>query len=267
MLNTLKLLLIILLGLYLTFGVIIYALQERLIFLPEDLPMDYKYSFKADFDEHFITMDDGAEINGLHFTQKDSKGLILYFHGNAGNLARWGEIVYPFVELGYEVFIVDYRGYGKSSGKKSQKAMLKDADSIYKYATQIADEDSIVLFGRSIGSSFACYLAGKNNPSKLILETPFHSLKDVARDIIPIYPTNLLLRYDFDNEQSLSTASSPIYIFHGTDDEVVDYSSGKKLLESLENKPSEFYTIEGGHHNDLSNFPAYWESMKQVLAK
>lgn len=265
MLNTLKIILLTFLGLYLAFGLLVYLLQERIIFLPEKLPLDYEFSFKEDFDEHFITMSDGAEINALHFKQSESKGLIVYFHGNAGSLARWGEVVGPFVELGYEVFIVDYRGYGKSSGKKSQKSMLSDADSIYKYALQLESEERIILFGRSIGSSFASYLAGKNNPSKLILETPFYSLKDVARDMLPIFPTSFLLRYNFKNHKSLKTCTSPIYIFHGTDDEVVAYASGRKLFESIPTGQAQFFTIEGGHHNDLSLFPSYWETMKEVL--
>ncbi len=265
MLNAFKILLIILLGLYLFFGLIIYFFQERLIFLPESLPSDYNFSFDIPFDEHFITMEDGAEINALHFTQEESKGLIVYFHGNAGSLARWGEVVYPFVELGYEVFIADYRGYGKSSGEKSQDAMLSDAESIYTYARQLQTEDRIILFGRSIGSAFASHVAGKNNPSKVILETPFYTLSDVAREVMPIFPTSLLLRYEFKNYQSLSTTSAPIYIFHGTDDEVVNYQSGRRLFDSLEGQSVEFFTIEGGHHNDLSLFPSYWESMHSIL--
>ncbi|MEO9483086.1 MAG: alpha/beta fold hydrolase [Ekhidna sp.] len=265
MLNTFKILAVTLLGLYLALGLLIYLLQERLIFLPEDLSSDFAYSFDADFDEHFITMDDGAIINALHFTQSQSKGLIVYFHGNAGNLARWGEVVYPFVELGYEVFIVDYRGYGKSSGKRTQKRMLSDADAIYNYAGQLESEENIILFGRSLGSAFASHLAGKNNPKKLILETPFYSLKDVAKDVIPIYPTRYLLKYNFKNYVSLKTCQVPISIFHGTDDEVVDYSSGKRLFESVSDKEAQFFTIEGGHHNDLSSFPSYWESMRTVL--
>ncbi len=265
MLNTIKILFLTLLGLYLALGLLIYLLQERLIFLPEDLPNDYNYSFDANFDEHFVTMEDGAIINALHFTQESSRGLIVYFHGNAGNLARWGEIVYPFVELGYEVFIMDYRGYGKSSGERNQKRLLSDADAVYKYALQLESEENIVLFGRSIGSAFASYLAGKNQPKMVILETPFFSLKDVARDVIPIYPTKFLLRYNFKNHKSLEGCKSPVYIFHGTDDEVVDYTSGKKLYESLDTKRAEMHTIDGGHHNDLSSFPSYWEAMKKVL--
>ena len=255
----------ILLILYLVVGVVIYLLQERLIFLPEKLPADYSFGFDAEFEEHFIQMDDGAKVNALHFTQKESKGLIVYFHGNAGNLARWGEIVMPFITMGYEVLILDYRGYGKSSGKRSERHMLSDADVIYNFAKKIEPETRIILYGRSIGSAFASYLAGKHSPSKLILETPFFSLKDVAKGVIPIYPTSLLLRYRFENHAYLKTTKTPIFIFHGTDDEIVSYHSGKALFESTSPDKAKLITIQGGHHNDLSTFPEYWNELETVL--
>ncbi len=265
MLNTFKTILGILTILYLGLGLLIYLLQERLIFLPEKLPLDYSFEFDAPFEEHFIEMEDGAKINALHFTRKESRGLIVYFHGNAGSLARWGEIVVPFLDMGYEVLITDYRGYGKSTGKRSQKRMLLDAEKVYASAKDIEPENRIIVFGRSIGSAFASYLAGKNSPSKLILETPFYSLKDVAREVIPIYPTKLLLRYNFKNHSYLKEAKIPIYIFHGTEDEIVKYDSGKKLYGTLQKNQANFFTIDGGHHNDLSTFPEYWSKMETAL--
>ena len=265
MINTLKTILGILAILYLGLGLLIYLLQERLIFLPEKLPLDYSFEFDAPFEEHFIEMEDGAKINALHFTQNESRGLIVYFHGNAGSLARWGEVVIPFLDMGYEVLITDYRGYGKSTGKRSQKRMLLDAGKVYAFAKDIESEERIILFGRSIGSAFASYLAGKNSPSKLILETPFYSLKDVAKEVIPIYPTRQLLRYNFKNHSYLKEAKIPIYIFHGTDDEVVKFNSGKQLHASLSKNQAIFFTIDGGHHNDLSTFPEYWNQMEIVL--
>lgn len=241
-----------------------HLLQDQFIFLPERLDPDYQYSFDQNFEEYNLKMEDGAIINGLHFTKKNSNGLIVYFHGNAGNLARWGEIVSPFVEMGYEVFITDYRGYGKSTGKRSEKAMLKDAEEIYSFAKTIEKEERIILFGRSLGSAFASYLTGKNNPTKLILETPFYSLEEVANKVIPIYPTSSLLSYQFRNYEFLADTNIPIFIFHGNEDEIVPYESGKRLHKSLEEK-AKLITIEGGHHNDLSTFDTYWAEMEKVL--
>lgn len=253
-----------LLCIYVLIGLIIFLMQESLIFLPETLPENYAYEFEQVFEEHNLAMSDGAMINALHFKQADSKGLIVYFHGNAGNLARWGEIVMPFVDLGYEVLIMDYRGYGKSTGNRSQKKMLEDTDDLYAFALTLEKEERITLFGRSLGSAFASYLAGKNHPQKVILETPFYSLIDVAKSLFPIYPNSLLLQYQFDNAQNLKDARAPIVIFHGSEDEVVPYSSGRKLHESLGNR-STLITVEGGHHNDLALYPEYWKPMENVL--
>lgn len=263
--NTLKFILIGALGLYLLVGVFIYFMQEALIFRPVRLERDFEYEFDAEFEEHFIPMSDGAEINALHFKTDNSKGLILYFHGNAGSLERWGEIVIPYTELGYEVLIIDYRGYGKSTGKRNRKNLINDADEVYAFTKTITSEDRIILFGRSLGSSFASYLAGKTNASKLILETPFYSLEDVADGMLPIYPTSALLRYRFQNHLFLKEADLPIYIFHGTEDEVVPYESGKRLYESLEVEKANFTTIKGGHHNDLIIYKDFWNEMKKVL--
>lgn len=266
MLQTFKIIFIGFLFLYLMGGLLLYFAQDKMIFLPEPLPSDYGYEFESPFDEHTLAMEDGATINALHFKVDSSKGLILYCHGNAGNLARWGEVVLPFQQLGYEVLIFDYRGYGKSTGKRTRKSLLSDADEMYAFARTLQEESKIVLFGRSLGSAFASYLGGKNNPSMIILETPFFNLKDVAEAIAPIYPIGALLHYRFRNDRWLEDASSHIFIFHGTEDEVVPYSSGQKLYNSLPEGIAELITIEGGHHNDLSQYDDYWYAMKTLLA-
>ena len=108
--NTIKLILVGLISLYLFIGAIIYFLQEQFIFLPDKLPEDFKFEFDHDFEEHFLSTKNGGKINVLHFKTQDAKGLIVYFHGNAGSLERWGDVISPFVDMGYDVLIPDYRG-------------------------------------------------------------------------------------------------------------------------------------------------------------
>ena len=263
--TTIKFILLGLLGLYLLVGIGVYIFQERLIFLPEELPRDFRFEFENPYKEHFITMEDGAELNALHFQTQNSKGLILYFHGNAGSLERWGNVVDPFVDLGFDVLIMDYRGYGKSTGKRSQGLMLSDADELYSFAQTISKEQNIVVFGRSLGSAFASHVGGKNNPAKIILETPFYSLADVAKRVVPIYPQDLLLRFNFKNFKALSTSTSSIYIFQGTNDQVVPMESAQKLYQSLEGKVASIAIIKGGGHNDLATFDEYWGDLKKAL--
>ncbi len=261
----LKIAIVILLVAYVIIGLSIYLLQEKLIFLPEELSQDFEYEFTVPFEEHFIEMEDGAIINALHFQTLEPKGLILYFHGNAGSLRRWGEVVTPLSQQGYDVLIMDYRGYGKSTGKRTYKKMLTDADKLYHFALELTDEEKLILFGRSLGSSFASHLAGKNDPSMLILETPFLSLGDIANRVAPIYPPSYLLRFDFKNHESLKDAQCPIYIFHGTDDNIVPLESGRKLYETLDPDKTRLIIVEGGGHNDLAMFETYQEVIRQIL--
>lgn len=263
--NLLKIILIVLFALYFLVGLAIYFFQEELIFLPEKLDKDFAYDFSSSFEEHFLEMSDGAIINALHFKSDSSKGLILYFHGNAGSLRRWGEVVEPFVSLGFDVLIMDYRGYGKSTGKRTYKKMLSDADQLYEFALSKSPEDKLIVYGRSLGSSFASHLAGKNNPLKLILETPFLSLGDIANRVAPIYPPSYLLRFNFKNHEALKEATCPIYIFHGTEDNVVPFQSGKDLYETLDPNQASLIVVEGGGHNNLANFDTYQEEIRNVL--
>jgi uncharacterized protein len=265
MLLAMKLVLIFFVVIYLLVALGLYSFQESLIFHGEKLPEDYVYRFDMEFEEVFVNTSDGARLNALHFKAEKPKGIILYFHGNAGSLARWGEVVEPFVAMGYDVLIPDYRGYGKSTGKRSKKVLLADAEQWYAYVQQYFEEKDVLVYGRSLGSSFASHLGGKFKPGKIFLETPFYSLADVVRKTLPMYPLHWLIRYDFENGKALKDASSPVVIFHGTDDAVVPYESGQKLYGSLKGKDIKFYTIQGGGHNDLAGFDVYWDSVAKEL--
>jgi fermentation-respiration switch protein FrsA (DUF1100 family) len=248
---------------YLLSGLFLYLFQDRLIFMPEALNEDFVFEFEGDFNEINLEMEDGAVLNALHFKTDQPKGMMVYFHGNAGNLSRWGEVVLPFIDKGYEVLIVDYRGYGKSTGKRSKKAMLKDAEAAYAYATQLWPQEKIIIYGRSLGSSFATHIGREFSPAQIILESPFYSVADVAKRIAWMYPVNQILRFNFQNGKMSEKIVARITIIHGTEDMIVPFESGKKLNDAI--KGSEFYAIEGGGHNDLANFKGYWDVIDQKL--
>lgn len=258
---------------FLLFGVLIislivvtfYMFQEKLIFLPTKLPQDHVFTFKANFDEVFIDSPDGARLNALHFYTENPKGLILYFHGNAGDLSRWGEIVQPFVQLGYDVLIMDYRTYGKSTGTLSEDALHSDAQLFYDHALKKYPQSDILVYGRSLGASIATRLASNNNPKKLVLETPFYNLMDVAGERFPFLPLKYVLNYKFTSNEYVQHVNAPIRIFHGTADKVVSYESGKKLFEAIPISDKVLYTIENGEHNNLSEFEAYQNGILQEL--
>lgn len=258
-----KTIIILIVVLYLLAGLFLYLFQERLIFQPDVLPEDYEYWFDAEFDELNLEMDDGAVLNALHFKINEPKGMIVYFHGNAGDLSRWGEIAIPFTQYGYEVLIVDYRGYGKSTGDRTQKAMLKDAENVYAHATTLWDQDKIVVYGRSLGGAFATHVAAEFSPRLLILETPFYSVTDVAKSFGWMYPVKSMIRFNLSNGKTIQKVQCPIQIIHGTDDIIVPIKSGRKLHSLVPN--AQFHTIEDGEHNNLAGFKEYWEVMEDLL--
>ena len=246
-------------------GSSLYFLQEKLIFLPTTLPQDFAYSFSNPFEELFLKAEDGAVINAIHFKTEKPKGVILYFHGNAGDLSRWGIITEFFVEMHYDVLVMDYRTYGKSSGTLSEQALYNDAQMCYDYLLKHYQESEITIYGRSIGTGMATHLASGNQPNRLILETPFYSLSDVAKHRFPVFPVKKLLRYNFPSYQYIQDVKCPIIIFHGTEDNIIPYTSGEKLFDSIFQKEKTFFTIENGGHNNLIEFDSYRKQIQKIL--
>ena len=244
---------------------VIYFFQENLIFLPTVLTQEHVYEMDHSYEEITLESQDGAKLNGLHFKVENSKGTILYFHGNAGDLQRWGQLTEFFVEKGYSVIVMDYRGYGKSSGKKSMENLYADAELWYGYAKQEYPENEITVYGRSLGTTFATYVSSKNKPQKLVLESPFYSISDVAKLRFPILPIRTLLHYKFPTYLYINGVACPITIYHGTKDRVISYLQGKKLFESIESESKQLIPVPNGGHNDLVSFEEYYDTIEESL--
>ncbi|MBN1696773.1 MAG: alpha/beta hydrolase [Spirochaetales bacterium] len=249
--------------LYGILSLFVYFYQEKLIFYPEKLPRDYAFRFSHAFVEHFFVTDTGTVINALHFHLELPKGVVLYFHGNMGSLRTWGDASPPFLDLGYDVLVFDYRGYGKSTGNISEEGLYHDALFLYDRLAEQYGEGRIVVYGRSIGSGIAVNLSSHRHPAKLVLEAPLYSMKDLVRRHFPWLPV-FLLRYRFRSDLAIGETACPVAIFHGTDDEVIPYESALKLVKHA--KPGDlFFPIEGGRHNDLSRFPGYRNTLAWIL--
>lgn len=249
--------------LYLAVVFTLYFAQESLLFQDDKLETDYEFEFHSEFAELNLKTIDGAVINALHFKSDNPKGIIVYFHGNAGDLSRWGLIAEQYLQFNQEVLIVDYRGYGKSRGKRSSKTMYADANLVYEQAKNMYPEERISVYGRSLGCTFATYVAAQNNPKQLILETPFYSLKSLVDNRYPFLPSNGLLKFKFSTCDFIQEVNCPITFFHGDKDYVVPYESGKKLYEISSN--ANLIKITNGGHNDLSEYPKYWNEIKKLL--
>jgi len=246
-------------------GTALYVLQEKFLFLPEILPKDYKYELTYKYDEYFLDTPNDGVINTLHIKAKNPKGAILYFHGNAGSLKRWSVIAEYFVAINYDVYIMDYRTYGKSKGVLSEEALYNDAQECYKHLKQFWNEENITVYGRSLGSAMATKMASINNPKQLILETPFYNIADVAKKRFPIFPVKSLLKYRLPNNEHIKTVKCPIAIIHGTNDYVVPFNSAEKLYKESPKDKTTFTVIENGSHNNLHEFDVYHAFIKEIL--
>jgi pimeloyl-ACP methyl ester carboxylesterase len=245
-------------------GLALYLLQEHLVFNPDKLSDKFKYKFAGDFEEINFEMDDGEIINALLFKAENSKGVIFYHHGNSGSLESWGLKAIDFTAENYDVLMYDYRGFGKSTGKiKNEKMLYNDALTLYKKLLYDYKERDIIIYGISLGTGVATKLAHENNPSKLILETPYFNFYDVAKFHYPYFPNTILLHYQFKTDKLLPELKMPIYLFHGTEDETVPYNSSERLVKLSEN--ISLFTIKDGSHNDLNTFHDYHDNLKTIL--
>lgn len=217
------------------------------------------------FEAFFLEHANGEKISAIYFeTRETRKGDILYFHGNADNLDRWGDYAAALTSQGYNVLMIDYRGYGKSDGTPSEGHFYEDGQKAYDWIRQKSSAEDLIIYGRSIGTGVASHIAA-NNPAKLlILETPFNNMKDVAETRFPFLYLPFPFRHQFPSDEKLKYVKYPIHIFHGTKDEVVPYECAEKLKLVLK-ETDHFYTIENGGHKNLSIFESFNESLKTVL--
>ena len=251
--------------LYAVLLLLAYGFQERMIFLPDVLPANHIYDFRQPYEEFFITAEDGAKLSVVFFQQEHAKGAILYFHGNSGNISDLGHVANLIYGKGYDLFLFDYRTFGKSTGKMSEEALKGDAQLLYDFALRKYKEDNIIIYGRSLGAGIASGLAAANHPQKLILESPFYSGVEIGKYRFPFLPVQWLSRYKFPTSEYVKKINCPIFIFHGTDDSVIPFAQGKRLYEAVPGKNKKIFAIEGGDHKYLYAFDSFARGIGQVL--
>ena len=242
--------------------------QEKILFRNTQMDINYQYQFKGNFEEMWFTPEADVKLNALHFKTDSTKrkGLILYFHGNADDLRRWGKYAEDFTKNNYDVLMIDYRQFGKSTGEMSEEAFYTDASYVYEWAKKRFPENKIIIYGRSLGTGIATKLASETNPKMLLLETPYYSLIDVGMSYLPIIPYDYLLRYKMRTDLFINKLRCPIHLFHGTKDEIVPYESSLKLAALLNKKPSEILTtIPNGKHKNLGEFREYQVALSILL--
>lgn len=229
----------------------IFFPMRQIEYTPKDIGLIYK--------EVFFKAEDGVELNGWLIPAKGTKGTILFLHGNAGNISHRFEKLQIFHDLNLNVFIFDYRGYGKSKGSPSEKGLYLDAKAAYDYlvSKEGIRKEEIILFGESLGGAVAIDLASKKKVKAIIVESAFSSAKDMAKRIYPFIPS-FFITSDFNSVKKIKNIQVPKLIIHSVDDEIVPFDLGRKLFEAAP-PPKEFLKIRGGHNTGFLNSEAQFK--------
>ncbi|TDP02526.1 alpha/beta hydrolase [Flavobacterium sp. 245] len=268
MIKTLKFLTIALLVFFAIIYVIIvsyvYFNQVGMVFQNTALPKEYKFEYESPFEELNVKSFDGVNLNGLLFKAENSKGLVFYLHGNAGTLETWGKIAKTYTNLGYDIFILDYRSFGKSEGEiENEEQLNKDVAAVYKKLAERYPENKIIIAGYSIGSGLAAILASENKPKALILQSPYFSFTELSRTRVRFFP-DFMKKFHLETYQYLPKLKAPIYIFHGLDDQLIPVQNSVRLSKILDSK-GHLYLLKGQGHIGMNENESFQEQLKVIL--
>lgn len=268
--KTLKFVMFILSGflglIYLLIITYVYLCQGEMVFNASKLPRDYNFEFEGDFEEIVIPSSDNIKLHGILFKVKESKGLLFYLHGNSGGLDTWGDIANIYNNLGYNIFILDYRGFGKSEGViENEGHVYQDVLLAYQKMLSRYQEDKITVIGYSIGTGPAVYLSSMSNPRCLILQSPYCNFLEYSDSRVPFVP-DFLKKFKFETNKFITKVKAPIYIFHGDLDRIIPISNSERLSKIL--KPTDhFFTLKDQGHIGMNENVEYISELSRILSK
>jgi len=232
--------------------VLVFLFQSHLVFFPgtgrEAVLTPQSYGMR--FESLQIQTADGETLHGWWVPAEDARGVVLFFHGNAGNISHRLDYLQMFHRLRYSTLIVDYRGYGSSTGTPSEAGTYRDAEAAWDYLrhARLAQPRDVVIAGESLGGAVATWLAAKVNPRAVVLFSTFTSVTDLGAQVYWFLPVRLLSRIGYDNLENLKRIRAPVFIAHSRDDDIVPYPHGKRLYEAA-NEPKTFLEMRGGHND------------------
>lgn len=249
---------------YIAGGILLYFIQDKILFHPKSLPRDHSFVFGQPFEELNIPFE-GENLSIIKFRPPAPRnGIVLFYHGNMRNVEHYKKYPSIFTRNGYEIWMIDYPGFGKTTGKRSESVIYRQAHLMYAMAAKQLSSDSILVYGKSIGTGVASFIASSRPHQKLILETPYYNIDALARHYLPMYPVMPMTRYAFPNNTYLKKINTPVTIFHGTGDEIIPYAQAQKLKK--ENPAIELVSIAKGRHNNLSDFPVFQAKLDSLLS-
>ena len=239
---------------------LVYIFQSRFVYYPIRTLSADPSSIGLRFEGVRFETADGVQLSGWFIPCDGARGVILFCHGNAGNISHRLDSIQIFHRLGLDVFIFDYRGYGQSEGKPTERGTYEDAEAAWRYLIEERQvlPNEVVVFGRSIGGAVGAWLAQNHNPRLLILESTFTSLRDVAATLYPFFPTRRFLRFEYNTAEYLGGVDCPVLIVHSRDDEIMPFSHGQQLFEVV-TEPKRFLEISGTHNEGFITSGRHYE--------
>ena len=236
-------------------ALVLYLFQNKMVFLanlpgraltasPGDIGLEYE--------EVYLTTSDNERLHGWYVPATNSKGVLLFFHGNAGNISHRLDSIGIFHQLGLDTLIIDYHGYGQSTGKATEQGTYLDAQAAWNY---LVDErgipaDQIIIFGRSLGGAVGAWLGAQNTPAAVIIESSFSSGVDMARRLYPFLPARLITRLRYPVAEYASRMDCPVLVVHSRDDEIIPFDMGQSIYAAVKQRKS-FLELRGDHNNGI----------------
>ena len=240
---------------YVLLSLVLYLLQGKMVFLsnlpgraltasPGDIGLEYE-------DVYLTTLDD-ERLHGWYVPATISRGVIVFFHGNAGNISHRLDSIGIFHQLGLDTLIIDYRGYGQSTGKTTEQGTYLDAQAAWSY---LVDErgipaDQIIIFGRSLGGAVGAWLGAQHTPAAVIIESSFSSGVDMARRLYPFLPARLITRLRYPVAEYASRMDCPVLVVHSRDDAIIPFDMGQSIYAAVKQRKS-FLELRGDHNNGI----------------
>ena len=220
------------------------------------------------YEDVFLTTPDGIRLHGWYLPREGSQRALLFMHGNGGNISHRGDSLAIFHRLGFNVFIFDYRGYGRSEGVPGERGLYEDAATAWQYLVEQRGfaSDDIVLFGRSLGATIAAKLAADVGPAGLIMESSFSSARGFAQAVLPLLSRIVVMRYRFDTAAYVRQVTCPVLVAHSPDDDIIPFQLGQAVYAAA-NQPKTFLTMQGDHNSGfLQSQPGYEQALHEFLS-
>jgi alpha-beta hydrolase superfamily lysophospholipase len=237
--------------------------QEKLLFRPRTLPAEHRFNFGADVHEVFIEVPD-ARLNALHLRLPAPDGVVFYLHGNAGHLQSWFVNTDLYRRANLDLFMLDYRGFGKSTGRIESQAQLQaDVRAAWDHIAAQYEGRRRVFVGRSLGTGLVAGLAAEVQPELTVLISPYESIQALAADIYPWVP-GAVLRYPLRTDQALPQIQGPVLLLHGDRDATIPLEHSRRLTAWA--PTARLVVVEGAGHNDLQSFESYRQALAEALA-